>query len=168
MYHVVIVHEGEDEWAEEVETQLRRLTAEILKADDVLVRHGMVADALVSSESTAVVCLASEATARSDSIAAELGLAREAAVPVVPFVRVGDNVAEVLPPAIRQLNAVRWESDEPALAVLELLGIAERDRRLFLSYRQSEFYCSRNPAASGPVRETLRRLPRSLQCSPGG
>ena len=138
-YQLVIVHEGEHEWADEVERRIRAACVRVLRHDGALTRLNAVADAVATGASTTVVCIATREACASAAVTAELEAAREAAVPVLPLAREYDEIEEVIPAVIRRLSAIRWNGEpEPELAVLRLLGIVESDRRLFLSYRRVE------------------------------
>jgi hypothetical protein len=71
-------------------------------------------------------------------LADEIEEARSLAFPILPVVRAGDSIASALPAQIVRLNALRWGEASIGLDVLRMLGLVERERRLFLSYRQAE------------------------------
>lgn len=139
MYQVVLVHDGEAAWADEVEAELRAACRRVAHSDAGLVRAATVADAAATSDPTVVVCLATPTTAGSAAMAHELTAAKGFALPVLPVVRAGTSVTASLPTGIRRLNALTWDDhDAVSLSVLRALGLAETERRLFLSYRQIE------------------------------
>ena len=139
MYHVVIVHDGDGAWADEVESRIRIACARVLRSDSSIARLASVRDAIDGRASAVVVCLCSEAAAASPAVDSELEAARDEGLPVLPLVREHDSPSKVVPTAVRRLNAQVWLADpDPALTVLRFLGIAEKDRRLFLSYRRVE------------------------------
>ena len=140
-YTLVILHEGEDEWAEQVEARIRFVCTQVLLRDDLLERLDDVGAAQGSPDAYAVVVyLASGSGCASERIAGELDLARREAYTVVPIVRPGAEIATVMPVGIRRLNALEWGDESPALALLLLraFGLIEIERRLFLSYRRAE------------------------------
>jgi hypothetical protein len=95
--------------------------------------------AVAGEEPVVVAYLASEGAARDPRIAESLERARREAYSVLPIGR-DSHVAGALPATIERLNAMAWSGNEAevALRVLEQFGLAERQRKLFLSYRQSE------------------------------
>ena len=89
---------------------------------------------------TVVVFLA-DARSRADAgLLRALEAARKRAIPVLPVVHPGTDISKVLPAIVQPLNAIEW-TDAPTRsvqAVLRLLGLIERERKLFLSYRRNE------------------------------
>ena len=139
VYNIVIVHEGDGVWADEVETRIRHACTRVLRSDSVICRFDSVSEAADGRGSAVVVCLCSDAAAASDSVQSEMEAARDEGLPVLPLVREHDSPSVVVPAVIGRLNAQVWLTDpDPALTVLRFLGIAETDRRLFLSYRRIE------------------------------
>jgi hypothetical protein len=62
-------------------------------------------------------------------------------VPILPVVSTLDKFAAEIPPSLRSLNGVAYDSDGPArvsTALLECLGLLPRQRRVFVSYRRHE------------------------------
>jgi len=60
---------------------------------------------------------------------------------VIPLVDAHESVVAALPQVLKRLNALLWEDDGPsrlARAVLEDLGIEERQRRVFISHKRED------------------------------
>jgi hypothetical protein len=138
MYQLVILADGQDDWAAEVERAVRTDCVKILRDDSMLVRRETVQQAAEADAPTAVVLLGSGRAAKSRVIATALEDARANTFPTLPFVQPQDQVTAVLPASVARLNAVTWGEGNISLEVLRTLGLVERDRRLFLSYRRTE------------------------------
>ena len=141
IYTFVVLHESEDEWADQVEARIRSVCAQVLLREDLLERLDDVGAAQGSPDAYAVIVyLASVSGCASETIAGELDVAQREAYTVVPIVRAGAEIATVMPDGIRRLNALEWGVESPALALLLLraFGLIEMERRLFLSYRRAE------------------------------
>ena len=89
-----------------------------------------------------VAYLASEAGREDDRVieVIEAALARDVAI--LPVVR-GDetgSVTDKLPERLRRLNAASWTENRVVVAtsLLQMLGLVEAERKVFISYRQSE------------------------------
>lgn len=141
-YRLVVLG-AEAAWREEVVAACEQAL------DDQVGRPGAVAiedafrppgDPADSPPQTVVVFLAEDVSRDDDGLVAQLGEARQQLVAVLPVVRPDADVFAVLPEVVRPLNAVLWERGGEAAtgAILRLLGLSERDRRLFLSYRRND------------------------------
>lgn len=139
LYQLVILHSGDEEWADEVETALRNECTKVIRHDQPIVRLDSVEEAAGTDAPTLVVCLGSEDIASSAPISHQLAQAREKAFAVAPLRRPYQDFRASFPEVIYALNAVEWgPGDQPSLQLLRLLGIIEQERKLFLSYRQNE------------------------------
>jgi hypothetical protein len=131
------------DWANAVEEAIRDALESVVR-DRTLLEVGRSLpeerDPASRGPHTVVVFLA-DARSRGDAeLLGALEAACERAIPVLPVVHAGADIFELLPPIIRPLNAIEW-TDAPARAVqavLRLLGLIERERKLFLSYRRNE------------------------------
>lgn len=138
IYQLVVLRVGQDDWASEVEQAVREQCRRILRHDSMLVRVETIAAASAADAPTAVVLLGSETAASSPDVASAVEAARASTFPILPLVRPNGKVSELLPASVGRLNAVRWGEGNISLEILRTLGLIERDRKLFLSYRQSE------------------------------
>jgi hypothetical protein len=139
IYQVVIVHANEVEWANAVEASLRAACVAVLRQDKQLMRLRTVGEAASTDAPALVVVLGSAEAATSATVESEVNRAREEAFAVIPVLRPGDEMRACFPEIVHPLNALPWADDDaPAFHLLRALGIAERERRLFLSYRQAE------------------------------
>jgi hypothetical protein len=94
--------------------------------------------------STAVVVLSKgPATASDAAIAAAVGRARRRLIAVLPvFDPSGPQFGQQVPSALHPINGFPWSPGDPARSLaaclLRLVGLAESDRRVFLSYRRTD------------------------------
>lgn len=61
-------------------------------------------------------------------------------VPTIPLL-VSGNFSEMFPPLLHPINALQWRSNDRegvALQLLRFLGLTEKQRRVFVSYRRSD------------------------------
>ena len=84
--------------------------------------------------------LGDERAAADPQVAAALERARSEAIGVLPVVHDLRRARQDIPEVLSRLNAMSWDDDSGRViqAVLTHLGIAERERKLFLSYRRQE------------------------------
>ncbi|MEJ2251104.1 MAG: toll/interleukin-1 receptor domain-containing protein [Candidatus Lokiarchaeota archaeon] len=61
---------------------------------------------------------------------------------IIPIIKEGDNFYDIIPPKLQLINAFKWKDNssknELILKVLENLGLSEKDRKVFISYRRSD------------------------------
>jgi hypothetical protein len=138
IYQLVILASGQDDWAAEVEQAVRTDCMKILRHDSMLVRRETVQQAAEADAPTAVVLLGSHQAAITGEIAAAIEEARASTLPILPLIQPNGKVSDLLPASVARLNAVMWGEGNISLEVLRTLGLVERDRRLFLSYRRAE------------------------------
>ena len=140
-YEVVLLHRELGDFAQDVETAIRTAANDVLVQPALLdIKYNMSdvgADAHV-----AVVYLGSTEGCEDRTIVAALEGAANRPFPVLPIVRNREagSVHQKLPAVIENINAADWdeESRTAPLVLLEMLGLVERERKIFLSYRQSE------------------------------
>lgn len=142
-YVVMVVHQGLDDFASEVREALRTATNEILLQPDLLkFRYGFDVSYVDPNANTAVLYLGSHAGSSDDDIDALLAEALNRQIPVMPLVRSSrqQGVLDELPPSIRRLNAADWDRQrgQSLATLLGMLGLVEHERKVFISYRQSE------------------------------
>lgn len=85
-----------------------------------------------------VVFLADQRSRGDAKLLAQVARARARSLPVLPLARSAADVPSALPKALQPLHAAVWADPGTVRAVLRLLGLVERRRRLFLSYRRQE------------------------------
>ncbi|MFN8111882.1 MAG: toll/interleukin-1 receptor domain-containing protein [Solirubrobacterales bacterium] len=138
MYRLVLISD-DDEWAKEVGSAVREVVHRILQRDDLL-HVSTLEEALADSSNPATVAvLASAGIAGDKATDLKIEQARASSFAVVPLIRPEDDAYSVIPESIKRLNAIPWTgSSDDALAIVRILGIAEEERRLFLSYRRTD------------------------------
>ncbi len=139
-YRIVLAHRGQDAFAQEVE-QVAHAAAEDLSYPGGLLEFesGPFSDEPIPQ---VVVYLASEAGRDDSCVNHVIQDALDNDIAILPVVRAGEGstVSNKLPEALRCVNAALWEHGgaEVARSLLRMLGLVEAERRIFISYRQSE------------------------------
>lgn len=132
---VVVLHQGNDAWSREIETAVReRLRA--ASFDPRSVRFSSRPPASLDGL-LAVVLLATAQAAADRRIIRDLDRVLAADVAVLPVIRRPDSFSDpVLPPSLRRVQGLVWDEDSRRVMefVLAALGLAETDRRVFISY----------------------------------
>lgn len=151
-YSVVLLHSGMNQFKNDVASVVNQA------ADDFLGRSGVLrcCTALPQSNSEAhvvVAYLGNKSGQQDEHIRNALNRALKSHFPILPIVRRDDpgEIHEKLPSSISQVNAINW-NDASARAVttlLGMLGLVEKERRVFLSYVRRD---------SGLLAEQLHRL----------
>ena len=124
-------------WADEVFAHVDAAATAVLQ------RHAMerLDELPPTDEGPAVVVYLGDARAAADpQIAAALEHARSGAIGVLPVVHDLQRARQHIPEVLSRLNAMSWDENAGGViqGVLTRLGIAERERKLFLSYRRQE------------------------------
>ena len=138
-YRIVLAHKDLDGFAAELEDAISD-TAEDLGgvADSLEVSSGLSDEGIPQ----VVAYLASRAGCDDIEVmnVIKAALAREVAI--LPVAREEGNgaVADTLPKRLQRLNAVSWQDNGVGVAtsLLQMLGLVEAERKVFISYRQSE------------------------------
>jgi hypothetical protein len=141
MYKLVLLSDPDCGWPDEVAALVSSTMQTILQRDDLLdVQKSVPDENDPTLAPVVVVYLGSELAAENQLIVAELQKAEQQAFSILPIVRSEDNISEVMPDNLRRLNAITWDSmkAEVAMRILEMFGIIEKKRRLFLSYKRDE------------------------------
>ena len=134
----MLAHKDQDAWADDVKDA-------VLKAAEGLGDASASLD--VSSDWSengfpqVVAYLASEASREDAGVIQVMEAALASDVAILPIVREDEDgsVTDKLPQPLRRLNAVWWKEDGVAVStLLRMLGRVEAERKVFISYRQSE------------------------------
>lgn len=147
MYILVLLCIDDGDWSREVAALVDGAMKDVLLRDDLLdvrdsvpqrdsVPHG----SHLTLDPVVVAYLGSKSAAVDQFIVGELQRAQQQNFSILPIVRDQDNISEVLPGDLRRLNAIPWNDMNAgvAMSILEMFGIVEKKRRLFLSYRRQE------------------------------
>jgi hypothetical protein len=139
LHRLVILHEGEDVWANEVAQAVAEIAEEVTQRSD-LVERCPLDDALSDPISPGlVVVLANAAAGTSAQLAGDVERARTGSLAVLPITRSLVGVGAMLPESLQVINALAWNDPaEAAHRIAALLGLVEDERKLFLSYRRFE------------------------------
>lgn len=140
MYKLVLLSVKDEDWTNEVMALVSRAIKAILQRDDLLILQNSVPDEDATFDPVVVVYLGSKLAAQDKLVTTELRKAEQQAFSILPMVRSEDEISEVIPDNLRRLNAITWNNmkTEAAIRILEMFGIIEKKRRLFLSYRRQE------------------------------
>lgn len=133
-YRVVLI--GDDARCREVSDEIDHRVHALGLADWATVEYGDVPDPAMPS--VVAVCWP---PGDIPAAMATVGRAQELGVLVVPVVDTIDGIPADLPDALGVLNAIGWDYHGAAGVAgicLRELGITERERRLFISYRRSD------------------------------
>lgn len=151
-YEVVFLHSDLDRFADEVADAVNQATEGFLGRPGVL-SCSMALPQADSEAHVVVAYLGNTAGQRDDAIRRALNCALQSHFPILPIVRHEDpgDTSEKLPPAVSQINAINWNDapDRAVTTILGMLGLVERERRVFLSYVRRD---------SGLVAEQLHGL----------
>lgn len=131
------------EWRSEVVARCVTCVHELLgerRTIDVMAEFPAEGFLAPGSPQAVFLYLADEKSLVDTRIHEQIALAQKQFIPVLPVVHPGVDVFQILPAALRKLNAISWDrtGSQVVGAVLRLLGLIEDDRRLFLSYRRQE------------------------------
>jgi len=141
MYTLVLLSVNDDDWAKDVGASVGSAMKDVLLRDDLFDLRNSVPDERSATLDPVVVAYLGSKDARADrSVIGQLQKAEQQTFSILPIVRGQDDISEVIPDSLRRLNAIRWNgmNARVAMTILEMFGIVERRRRLFLSYRRQE------------------------------
>ncbi len=140
-YQVVVIHKDMEGLRSEVVSSVREAVTGILHNADLLTFPRLIEDVDDRSQ-VAVIYLGSRAGATDRGIHGQLEAALRHHFPVLPVVHGSDpgQVEAKLPLVISALHAEDWASEESKITrhLATMLGLAERERRLFVSYVQRD------------------------------
>ena len=140
-YEVVLIHHDLEDFAFEVAEALRTAARDVLVRPELLDVKYDLSDVGPNSH-VAVVYLGSTAGRSDRAVTSALENAVSRPFPVLPIVRdrEGGATREKLPNVIENVNAADWDNESATtlLTLLEMLGLVEQERKVFLSYRRSE------------------------------
>ena len=141
MYKIVILSVNNENWVAEVAALIKSTLKTILQRDDVLdIQESVPGEEDATPDPVVVIYLGNELAAVDPRIISEVQKAEKLAFSILPIVRNKDKISDVMPSNLQQLNAINWDSmkTEAEITILEMLGIIEKKRRLFLSYKRDE------------------------------
>ena len=138
-YRIALIHRGLDGLAEEVERAVMEATEDIAEISKLLEFSTELSHENIPQ---VVAYLANEEGSRDEHVLEVIDTALERDVAILPIVNVEleKRIAENLPERIVHLNATSWSGEGVSIAtsLLEMLGLVETERKLFISYRQNQ------------------------------
>lgn len=136
-YEIVIVSDQESPSLErEFRAAVEKECKCILDKASLVQFHSDI-DLVSQDASVLVVYLHGKSAASSEGVTRILTNAIESQLPVLPIT---SGSPDRLPDSIAHINALDWMADQTAVlsAALRMLGLAEFDRKVFLSYRRKD------------------------------
>lgn len=142
-YDVLLIHADRQQWADDLR---HALVQEIRRLDlqEAIQIQFPNADALPSVPERPIIAvyLGSEASARSQDCRLHIERAQALDILVLPVVEESQPFTSHVPESLRSINAWLWkpglEAPELGTFILEQLGITERQRLAFISYRRDD------------------------------
>lgn len=131
-YEILMLPSGGSTLANEFRTAAESRLKCVLGTSDLVRIHSDI-EAVSPDSSVLVVYLHGESSIDPGGATEDLAKAIDSQLPVLPITW---GQLDQLPPAIAHINALDWKADRTAAlsAVVRMLGLAEFDRKVFLSY----------------------------------
>ena len=141
-YRLVILGR-DDAWAKDVQDRVEARSSKVVRGTEIVEFTRVLGDKIDPAEQprpTVVAYLADAQSRDDDAIVEALRTARERLLPVLPLTHKRTGLDEILPKIVQPLNAKPWDRAEAQAvqALLDLLGLIEHERRVFISYARSE------------------------------
>ena len=138
-YQIVVAQSNREELAWELKNALSKALA-VMKISP---RQVEITDELSDGDISQVLAYLASKEGRDDrKVNAMIEEAIHANVPIIPIARKAEEsrIAEMLPESLSHHNTAFWldEGVSVAMALLRTLGLAESERKVFISYRRSE------------------------------
>src|SRR5215831_10069548 len=138
LYRLFLIHSGCDRAAAELEQAIKNQLKD-LRIDLNLLDVTTTVSSLSHDQLAMGVYLASLPGVANRSCLDSIAQLQRLDLPVIPVVFRGDRFADVVPPALQPINAFTDAAPESiAAALLRWLGLTEKHRRIFVSYRRSD------------------------------
>lgn len=119
--------------------QLRELRVEISK---LRILHNPAGDQIAHDIPTVCLFIGSKAAKQDAALLAIVERMFNINTPVVPLLVVGEQFDEVIPEELHPINRLEWQDSHSSAKVtawlLRLVGLTEKQRRVFVSYRRSD------------------------------
>ncbi len=138
-YRIVLIHEDCHASAQALETAVTRAVSDFPDISNLL----EFSSTLTDERTPQVVAYLASASGKSSPIVnGVIDAALDRNISILPISspdRPGE-ISRQLPARIAHLNAAIWEGDgtQVAVSLLEMLGLVEKERKIFISYRRSE------------------------------
>jgi len=137
-YQLFLIHSDRNGLASELQQRINDQLKE-LRIDPNLLEVSLGVSSISRDRIAVGVYLASQRGFSDRSCLDAIELLQKADLPVIPVLSGGDRFADVVPPALQLIHAFTDTApDSVAAALLRLLGLTEKHRRVFVSYRRSD------------------------------
>lgn len=140
-HEVIFIHKDQNDFAEIVKDAVRDYVKDVLGESTAVIFKDRISES-DSGNHAAVIYLGNRAGHGDEGVWRALRDALDSQFSILPIVRESDpgTVHEKLPGEIALVNAVDWDSNRNLAleSLLGMLGLAETDRKVFLSYRSDE------------------------------
>ncbi len=143
-YQVILIHDQTaTSFADEVREEIKIAASKLLQRKDLVGVETQIST-IREGLPVVVVYLASVDGQEDRSIRAQLDQALDCMYPVLPLVRDTEShdIYKQVPEVIQHINTAHWSPDskrtEAVLAVFSMLGLAQHERKVFLSYRRTD------------------------------
>ena len=138
-YRIVLVHKGNDRFAREVKDAVQNAIRGLSGVSKLLEFSTGLSNVRIPQ----VVAYLASAEAREDEVVTEIiSAALDRDVSILPIVHENHvrDIGRQLPECIAHLNAALWSGrgSNVATSLLEMLGLVETERKVFISYRRSQ------------------------------
>ena len=138
-YRIVLIHEGRHASAQALETAVHHAVSDFRDISELLEFSSTLSDE-PTPQVVAYLASASGKSSRAVNEVIDAALDRDVSIlPIASRDGPGD-ITWQLPARIAHLNAASWVGDgtQVATMLLEMLGLVEKERKIFISYRRSE------------------------------
>ena len=138
-YRIVLIHEGRHASAQALETAVHHAVSDFRDISELLEFSSTLSD----EPTPQVVAYLASVSGKSSRVVNEvIDAALDRDVSILPIAS-PDGPGDItwqLPDRIAHLNAASWAGDgtQVVTSLLEMLGLVEKERKIFISYRRSE------------------------------
>ena len=138
LYQLFVIHSDRDRLASELQQKIEE-QLKSLRIDAGLLRVSEGTGSISLDGIVIGVYLASQRGVSDPTCVNAIERLQKANLPVIPVVLRGDPFADVVPPGLQPINAFTETAPESiAASLLRWLGLTEKHRRVFVSYRRSD------------------------------
>ena len=138
-YRIVLLHQGLDSFARDVKDAVTSAASDLLGISKLLEFSGELS---LDRIPQVVAYLASAESRDSEAVKQLIDVALNRDVSVLPIIHTdrAEDIHGQLPTSIARLNAVLWSQRgaNVATSLLEMLGLVETERKVFVSYRRTQ------------------------------
>lgn len=106
-----------------------------------MIQHNEIKEEYINGTCIALY-FGSKKACESEKCNSLIDIAFESSFYIIPIIKKGENFYDIIPQQLQLIKAFEWEDNssknELTLKVLENLGLSEKDRKVFISYRRSD------------------------------